>query len=61
MTRIHRLQHVERLGATDLADDDAVRPHTEAVAHKVALGDLPASLDVGRARLEAYDMRLAQL
>ena len=26
VTGVHRLEHVERLGAADLADDDAVRP-----------------------------------
>src|SRR6266849_1393928 len=36
VTRVHRLQHVERLGTAALADDDAVRPHAKAVAHKVS-------------------------
>ena len=33
---VHRLQHVERLGAADLADDDPVGPHAQRVAHQVA-------------------------
>src|SRR5688572_23500493 len=30
---VHRLQHVHSLWAADLADDDAIGPHTEAVAN----------------------------
>ena len=33
---VHGLEHVERLGAADLADDDAVGPHAQRVAHQVA-------------------------
>ena len=33
---VHRLQHVERLGAADLADDDPVGAHAQRVAHEVA-------------------------
>ena len=41
---VHRLQHVERLAAADLTDDDAVRPHPERVAHQVANRHLPLAL-----------------
>jgi len=34
---VHRLQHVERLGAAHLAHDDPVRAHPQRVAHQVAL------------------------
>ena len=61
VARVHRLQHVERLGAAHLADDDAVRPHAQAVAHEVALGDLAFAFDVRRPRFEAHDVRLLQL
>ena len=40
VARVHRLQHVERLGAADLADDDAVGPHAQRVADEVADRDL---------------------
>ena len=33
---VHRLEHVERLGAADLADDDPVGPHAKGVADEVA-------------------------
>ena len=33
---VHRLQHVQRLGAAALADDDPVGPHAQGVAHQVA-------------------------
>ena len=36
MARVHGLEHVDRLGATTLADDDAVGPHTQAVPDQVA-------------------------
>ena len=36
VARVHGLQHVERLGAADLADDDAVGPHAQRVAHELA-------------------------
>ena len=42
MAGVHRLQHVERLGAAHLADDDAVGAHAQRVAQQVALGDLAA-------------------
>ena len=58
---VHRLQHVEALGAADLADDDAVGPHAKRVAHEVADRDLAATLDVRRARLESHDVLLLQL
>ena len=32
---VHRLQHVERFFAADLADDDAVGPHTQRVDHQL--------------------------
>ena len=58
---VHRLQHVERLFAAALADDDAIRPHAQRVAHEIALANLALALDVGRAGLQAADMRLLQL
>ena len=58
---VHRLEHVERLGAADLADDDPVGPHAERVADQVADADLALALDVRRARLERDDVPLLQL
>ena len=58
---VHRLQHVERLGAAHFADDDAIGPHAQAVAHQVALRDFAAPFDVGRARFQSHDVRLLQL
>ena len=45
---VHGLEHVERLAAADLADDDPVGSHAQRVAHQVADGDLALALDVGR-------------
>ena len=58
--RVHRLEHVQRLTAADLADDDPVGSHPEGVAHELADGHPPTSLDVGRARLERDDVGAVQ-
>ena len=60
MARVHGLEHVDRLGATTLADDDAVGAHTQAVADEVADRDLALALDVRRARLERDHVLLAR-
>ena len=61
VARIHRLEHVERLWAADLADDDPVGSHTQSVAHEIANRDLSHSLDVLRPSLQAKDVCLLQL
>ena len=61
MARVHRLQHVECLGAAHLAQDDAVGPHAQRVAHQRALRDFALVLDIRWARFQAHDVRLAQL
>ena len=58
---VHRLEHVERLGAADLAHDDAVGAHAQRVDHELALGDLAPALDAGRPRLEPADVLLLEL
>ena len=60
MAGVHRLQHVEGLGAAHLADDDAVGAHAQRVADELALRDLADAFDVGRARLHLHDVRLLQ-
>ena len=57
---VHRLQHVEGLGAADLPDDDAVGAHAQRVAQELALRDLTDSFDVRRARFHLHDVRLLQ-
>ena len=61
MARVHRLEHVERLGAANLADDDAVGPHAQRVADEIADADLALALDVGGARLEPDHVLLLEL
>src|SRR5436309_3057470 len=61
VARGHGLEHVKGLTAADLTDDDAVGPHTEAVAHEVADRDLTAALDVRRAGLHREDVVLVEL
>ena len=57
----HRLEHVQRLARTTLADDDPVGPHVQRVAEQVADRDLALALEVRRPRLERDDVRLAEL
>ncbi len=52
MPGVHRLEHVERFAAADLAHDDPIRPHAKRVPHEFTHRDLAAPLDVGGARLE---------
>src|SRR5665213_1601921 len=61
MAGIHRLQHVHGFRAADFAQDDAVGAHAQRVLQKVADGDLALAFEVGRTRLEPYDVRLLQL
>ena len=58
---VHRLQQVECLGSADFADDDALRPHTQAVLDQIAHGDLAFAFDVGRPRFQADHVRLLEL
>ena len=61
VARVHGVQHVERLRAADLTDDDAVRAHSQGVAQQVALSDLALAVQVGRPRLHRDHVRLLKL
>src|SRR5579862_3669523 len=61
MPGIHRLEHVERLGAANLADDDPVGPHAQRVANQLPDPHFALTLDVRRPRLERDDMPLLEL
>ena len=58
---VHRLQHVERLFAADLADDDAIGAHAQGVDDQLPLPDRALAFDVGRTRLEPRHVFLPQL
>ena len=60
MAGVHRLEHVERLAAAHLADDDPVGAHPQGVAHERAQRHLAPALDVRRPALEPDDVRLRQ-
>jgi len=60
VARIHRLQHIERFLAANLADDDAVGTHTQTVAHEFALRDFAFAFDVGRPMLERDHVRVIE-
>ena len=57
---VHRLEHVERLAAAALADDDAVGPHAQRVEHELADRDLALALDVRGAALEPQHVVLRE-
>src|ERR1700680_1573691 len=61
MTGIHGLQHIEGFFPADLADDDAVGTHTQAVDHQLPLADRAFAFDVGGASLETDYMLLLKL
>ena len=48
VARVHRLEHVQGLGAADLADDDPVGTHAQRVPDELADADLALALDVRR-------------
>ena len=56
----HRAEHVQRLGAADLADDDPVGPHPQRVAHEAADRHLAAALQRRGPRLQPHDVGVAQ-
>src|SRR5690348_7345668 len=58
VTRVHGLQHVEGFFAAALAEDDAVRTHTQRVLHQLALTNLTLAFDTRRTRLHTANVRL---
>src|ERR1017187_1056488 len=58
---IHGLEHVERLFAANLSDDDAVRPHAQAVDQQLPLAHRALPFDIGGAGLEPRHVRLFEL
>ena len=60
VARVHCLEHVESLCATDLADDDPVGAHAQGVANQLADCDLALALDVLGPRLEPEHVPLVQ-
>ena len=55
MAGVHRLHHVERLGAPDLADDNAVGSHAEGVADQLADADATDPLRLAEKVRKALD------
>jgi hypothetical protein len=61
VTGVHRLKHVDRFGAANLADDYAIWTHTECVLDEISLRYLAFAFDVGWACFQAHDVRLLHL
>src|SRR5215471_799522 len=61
MTGVHCLEHVNRLTASHLADDDPVGSHTQGISHEIPLCDSTLAFDVRWTSFESDDVRLLQL
>ena len=57
---VHGREHVETFRATNFAQDDAVRAHTQGVHDKVADGDRALAFKVRRTGFERQPVRLLQ-
>ncbi len=60
MAGVHRLQHLQHLGATYLADHDAVRAHAQAVADQVTDADRTLAFGAADAALQAHHVRMVE-
>ena len=58
---VHGLQHVQRLFAAHLAQDDAVGTHAQRVDHQLALADRALAFQVGRTAFQPDDVLLLDL
>ena len=58
MAGVHCLQQIEHFGSANLADDDALGTHAQAVLDQVAHCDLTFALQIWRTGFKAHDMRL---
>ena len=61
MAGIHGLQHVEGFVAADLADDDPVRTHAEAVDQQLPLPHASQSFHIGRPGFEPHHVLVFEL
>ena len=61
MPGVHGLKHIQRLGTTDLPDDDPVRPHTQGVPQQVALSHFALPFNIGRAGFQPHDVLALEL
>src|SRR5437588_6279498 len=61
MAGIHRLQDLQRLRPTCLADEDPIGPQAKAVSKQLSNVQLAAALDVRRPVLEAHHVRVLEL
>ena len=60
VTGVHRLQHIQRLRATTLADDNSVRPHPQRVDDQILNRHAPLAFDVRRTRFEANQVAMRE-
>ncbi len=61
MTGVHGLKHVKRFLATDFAEDDETRLHTETIDEQLTLTNGADAFDVWRPRFQSHDILLREL
>ena len=58
---VHGLQHVQCRAVSHFSDDYSVGAHSQRVSNEISDRNLPAALDVGRARLQSQNVLLMEL
>ena len=58
MAGVEGREQVDHLGTAYFADDDAIRPHAQRLAHQITQRHVPGTLEIGRPGLQADDMRM---
>jgi len=53
---IQRLEQLDHLTASYFSHHESVRPHAQRLPDEVTQGDSPGAVEVGRPRLQAYDV-----
>jgi len=61
MACVHCLEHIEGFWASDFADDQAVRPHSQGVFDQVANCVLAPAFNIGRSGFETDKVLLLEL
>ena len=61
VTRVHRLQHIQGLFATDFADDNSIGTHTKTIHEQFALANRTVAFEIRRSCFESRHVGLFQL
>ena len=61
MPGVHGLQHIQSFFASNLADDDAIRAHTQTINYQLTLLDRALAFDIRRPGFQPHHVLLFQL